>query len=60
MQTVKICEIRAKVNPSERAALELLAQHERRNLSETLRELIRDAAQRQGLWPPETKQEVWT
>jgi len=58
LQTNKICEVRAKVNPSEKVALELLAQRERRNLSETIRELIREAAAREGLWPPETKKKL--
>jgi len=52
LKAVKSEEIRARVNPSELMALKLVAQHDRRNMSEVLRELIREAAQQRGLWPP--------
>jgi hypothetical protein len=37
----------------EREALEAIAAYERRKLSETMRELIREGAAKRGLWPPE-------
>lgn len=45
--------VRARCNQEERQALELVALAERRKPSEALRELIREAAQRRGLWPPD-------
>jgi len=44
--------LRIRVSPSERLALERIAEHERRRPSEALRELIRSAAKGYGLWPP--------
>ena len=52
VKTTKICEVRAKLNPSERRVLGLIAQREVLNLSETLRALIREGARERGLWPP--------
>ena len=43
--------IRARVTPTERQALALIAQEEDRRVSETLRELVRREAARRGLWP---------
>jgi len=47
---------RMRLNIYERQALELLAQEERRSMSEITRELIREEAMRQGLWPPPANQ----
>jgi hypothetical protein len=44
-------QIRFRVSTAEHAALQAVARAERRKLSETLRELIREGAQRRGLWP---------
>jgi len=40
-----------RMNEAEVLALERLAEHEQRKTAETLRELIRVAARRAGLWP---------
>ena len=40
-----------RINARERRALEALADHEGRKLGETIREAIREAALRRGLWP---------
>lgn len=45
--------VRAKCTIDERRALELIAAHDRRKMSETLREIIRITTQQRGLWPPE-------
>lgn len=44
--------IPVKVTPEEAAALHELAKLERRNRSEMIRELIREACKPRGLWPP--------
>ena len=49
-------EVRARVTPSEKRALALLAYQEDRRPTEALRELIRAEAKRRGLWPPESRQ----
>jgi len=43
--------IGARVNDAERLALLALARLERRTASETVRELIRQAARERGVWP---------
>jgi len=53
---IKTDVIHVRCTTIERQALELVAQHERRNTSETLREIVREAAQRRGLWPPDTEE----
>lgn len=45
--------VRVRCRPEERKALELVALMERRNLSEMLRELVREGARERGLWPPD-------
>ena len=45
-----------RCTPMERLALEMLAQREDRKRSEMLREIVRDAAKRHGLWPPDQVQ----
>jgi len=52
VKTTKSCEIRAKLNPTERNLLALIARREVLNLSETIRTLIREGAEKRGLWPP--------
>jgi len=52
LQTTKTQEIRAKLNPTEKAALAAIAQAEVLNLSETIRALVREGARLRGLWPP--------
>jgi len=44
--------IGVRVCPDERKALEAIAKQDRRNISEMLRELVRQEAERRGLWPP--------
>lgn len=44
--------IPVKMTPEEEAALKALAAVERRNRSEMIRELIREACKPHGLWPP--------
>jgi len=51
-KTTALC---AKLRPVERRALLAIARQERRNVSETVRELIRSEAQRRGLWPDAAK-----
>ena len=41
---------RAKVTPVERRALEIVAEQDGLKISELLRELIRQEAQRRGVW----------
>jgi len=48
----KPLSIQARVSLSERTALQELARFEQRKPSEMLRELVRQAAQARGLWPP--------
>ena len=43
--------VRARVTPAEYTALAALAESQERTPSEVIRELIRTAAKRQGLWP---------
>ena len=43
--------IGARVNETERRALIALARLERRTPSETIRELVRQAAHERGVWP---------
>lgn len=38
--------------PEEKRVLAQIARQERRTMSETLREMIRDEGERRGLWPP--------
>ena len=42
--------IRARVNKTERAALELLAEREAMTMSEAMRDLVRTRARELGLW----------
>ena len=44
--------VKARALPEEKAALLAIAKQERRKPSETIRELIRQAAEERGLWPP--------
>ena len=44
--------LQVRCTPLERKALEAVAQAEGRKMSEMLRELIREGAQKRGLWPP--------
>ena len=44
--------VKARCTPIEASALDAIALLEQRKRSETLREIIREAAQRRGLWPP--------
>ena len=44
--------ISVRVLPEEKRVLARIARQERRKPSELLRELIREEAQRHGLWPP--------
>ena len=46
--------VKARVMPEEKRALLQIAKADRRRPSEALRELIRQDAQRRGLWPPAT------
>ena len=46
--------IKARCAPEEKQLLVSIAEVERRDLSETLRELVRDRAKELGLWPPRT------
>ncbi len=49
----------ARLVPQEKRALLAIARQERRNVSETVRALIRAEAQRRGLWPdPDRRREV--
>ena len=48
----KSTEIRARCLPSLRRALELMAELEQRSLPEMLRQVVREAAELRGLWPP--------
>lgn len=43
--------IHFRATVTERAMLQALAEYEGRKASETLREVIREAAERRGLWP---------
>lgn len=43
--------LRVRVNEVEMLMVEALADHERRKLSETVREVIRSEVERRGLWP---------
>ena len=47
--------VKARVMPEEKRALLQIAKADRRRPSEALRELIRQDAQRRGLWPPATR-----
>lgn len=40
-----------KVNDTEKKAVELMTRTEGRKVSEMLRECVREAAERRGLWP---------
>ena len=51
METVRNQFYKFRLNDAELLALQRLAEHEQRKTAETLRELIRSAAQRAGLWP---------
>ena len=42
--------IRARATPAEKAALALAAQQDGLRVSEALRAMVREAAQRRGLW----------
>lgn len=44
--------LQARVRPDEKRVFVALCRHERRNQSEMLRELLREGAERRGLWPP--------
>lgn len=46
----------ARLIPTEKRVLLAIARAERRNVSETLRELIRAEAKRRGLWPNPIKE----
>jgi hypothetical protein len=50
-QAEKTEAVFARLVPTEKAALQAIAKAERRNVSETVRELIRSEAHRRGLWP---------
>jgi len=52
VQTTKTEEVRARVTITEKAALAAIAEKEILNLSEAVRTLVREGAQRRGLWPP--------
>jgi hypothetical protein len=43
----------ARCSTAEKGALQEIARLERRNLSEQLRELVREEARRRGFWPPD-------
>ena len=45
--------LKARAYPAEKLALKAIARQERRRESEALRELVRQEAQRRGLWPPQ-------
>lgn len=58
METARNEVFRFRLNEAEKTALQLISQHERRKPPETLRELIRLAAQSLGFWPPPEVREV--
>jgi len=44
--------VRIRVNPAEKLALQAVACAERRNMSEVIRDAIRERAVALGVWPP--------
>lgn len=55
--------VRVRINTAEKLALQAVARAERRNMSEVVRDAIRERAQRLGVWPPpspEARSEVTT
>ena len=48
---IKSARLEIKCYPHEREALATMAAHEGRNMSEMLRELIRESAIKRGAWP---------
>ena len=53
-ETEKTEAVFARLVPQEKRALLAIARQERRNVSEALRDLIRQEARRRGLWPDYT------
>jgi hypothetical protein len=43
--------VQVRITPVERQALERMARIEARKVSETVRQIIRESAQRRGCWP---------
>jgi len=54
----KDASVRVRINPAEKLALRAVARVERRNMSEVIRDAIRERARRLGLWPPPATSET--
>ena len=48
----KTVAVQIRMTPIDKAAIQAVARFEQRKTSEMLRELVRQAAQERGLWPP--------